>query len=258
MKPITKMVCNNGFTLVEMAMVLAIVALLLTGLVPTISSQVEQQRMRETRKQLEEIQQALIGYAIVNGRLPCPASPNGNGEENPIGGGSCANFFNGYVPATTLGIESAIDNQGKKGFAVDAWGNRIRYAVTSWSKTTAPTINNVYTTVGGIGSAGISNLAPNLLVCANAIASGFGGASCGTDNALTSGDGVPVVVFSTGKNGGYGGSGTDEAANLNNNRVYVSHTPTHEATANGEFDDLVIWISNHLLIGRMVAAGKLP
>ena len=53
---------NCGFTLIEMAMVLMIVGLLLGGLLPTISSQVEQRNVTETRKQLDEIQQALIGF----------------------------------------------------------------------------------------------------------------------------------------------------------------------------------------------------
>ena len=59
------------------------------------------------------------------------------------------------------------------------------------------------------------------------------------------------------------GTGTDEAANPNpnsadNNRTFVSHTPTGSSATNGEFDDLVIWISNSTLLNRMVSAGKLP
>ena len=64
----------TGFSLVEMAIVLAIITLLLGGLLPTLSAQRGSQHISETRKQLEEIQQALVGYAIANGRLPCPAS----------------------------------------------------------------------------------------------------------------------------------------------------------------------------------------
>ena len=45
----------RGFTLIEMAIVLAIVALLLGGLLPSISSQIEQQRRNDTRKQLDEV-----------------------------------------------------------------------------------------------------------------------------------------------------------------------------------------------------------
>jgi hypothetical protein len=71
------------------------------------------------------------------------------------------------------------------------------------------------------------------------------------------------VIYSTGKNGGYGGTGADELANpnsnsANNDRVFVSHLPTVSTSANGEFDDIVIWLSPNLLFGNMVAAGRLP
>ena len=236
-----------GFTLVEMAMVLMIVGLLLGGLLPTISSQMERQHINETRKQLDEIQQALIGYAIINGRLPCPASSTSNGVESPAGTGICDHSYDGYVPAATLGVTSAIDSQGNKGFAVDSWGNRIRYAVTSSNI-------NAFTKPNGMSTTGISALAPNLLVCSTATDITI--SSCAAGTSLTS-NGVPVVIFSTGKNGAQGSAGTDEAANLdgtnaNNNRTFVSHTPTPD------FDDLVIWVSPNTLLNRMVAAGKLP
>lgn len=249
---------TKGFTLVEMAVVLAIVALLLAGLVPAISSQMELQRMRETRKQLEEIQQALIGFAIANGRLPCPATSTSNGEESPVGGGSCTSFWDGYVPAATLGIANVDSNTR---LVVDSWNNPIRYAVTSWSKTTAPTVNNVYTTSNGIATAGISALNPDLHVCSTA--TGVSASDCASASTRLTASGVPAVAYSTGKNGGHGGTGTDEAANpnpnsTNNDRIFVSHMPSPSSSANGEFDDIVIWISNPLLLNRMVAAGKLP
>jgi prepilin-type N-terminal cleavage/methylation domain-containing protein len=245
-----------GFTLVEMAMVMLIIGLLLGGLIPTLSVQMEAQRINETSKQLEEIQQALVGFAIANGRLPCPASSSSNGEESPVGGGNCTNFYDGFVPAATLGITS-VDSLG---LVKDAWSNPIRYAVTSWSKTTTPTVNNVFTSDTGMRSATMENIATanQLNVCASA--TGITGSDCGTPaNKLT--DKVPALVFSTGKNGGYGGTGLDEAANLNGNRVFVSHTPTPDrtdTTENEEFDDLMLWVSPNILFNRMVAAGKLP
>jgi prepilin-type N-terminal cleavage/methylation domain-containing protein len=237
---------SHGFTLVELTIVLLIVALLLGGLLPTISSQVDQRHVSETSKQLDEIKEALIGFAIINGRLPCPAAPNATGVESPAGGGNCTNFYSGFVPAATLGL-AGTDSAG---YAVDSWGNRIHYAVSSWSSTT-PSSPYVFTTAGGMSTVGISSLAPNLLVCSTAPSAP---ASCNAGTSLTS-NGVPVVIFSTGKNGPQG-NGPDEQANLNGTNVtFVSHTPT--ASPN-EFDDIVIWISPNVLVNRMVAAGKLP
>lgn len=247
---------QNGFTLVEIAMVLLIVALLLAGIVPTISSQIDQRNVSETRRQLDEIQQALIGYAVVNGRLPCPASSTSNGIESPVGGGNCSNFYNGFVPATTLGLTGA----NGQGLVVDAWGNPIRYAASSWSKTTAPAVNNVFTSANGMSTVGMANLAPNLLVCSTASTSSSG---CSVANSSLTPNGIPAVIYSIGKNGGYGGTGLDEASNpnpnsTNNNPVFVSHLPAPVGATNGEFDDIVIWLSTNTLVNRLVVAGQLP
>lgn len=248
----------RGFTLVEIAITLLIVTLLLTGLVPTLSSQIEQRNINDTRKQLDEIQQALIGYAVSYGRLPCPAMSNGT-ESFASGGnaanGKCSNFYNGYVPAATLGL-NGLDAQG---FLSDVWGNRLHYAVSSWSSTSFG-VNNVFTSANGMSVVGITNLAPNLLVCASA--TGISGNSCGTGNSFTP-SGAAAIIYSTGKNGGYSGSGADESENpnpnsTNNNLIFISHPPTSNAAANGEFDDIMIWLSSYALVNRMVAAGQLP
>ncbi len=251
MKTLTQIKCKSqGFSLIELAIVLFIVTLLLGGLLPTISSQYEQKRTAETLKQLDDIQQALIGFAIINGRLPCPASSTSNGDESfaspgdDASTGKCSNNFDGFVPAATLGISNGVDSNGLKGFAVDAWGYRIHYAVTQTTQNL--TKNN------GMSTAGISNIPSDLLVCFSA--SAITPTSCG-GNSLTSLPGVPIVIFSTGSNSGHGGISTDEAANLDGNRTFVSHTPT---SSPNEFDDIVIWVSPNVLINRMVTAGKLP
>ncbi len=252
---------SPGFTLIEMAIVLFIVALLMGGLLPTLTSQIEQRRNSDTSKQLNEIKDALIGYAVINGRLPCPASSTSNGAEYPVGGGNCTNFYNGFVPAATLGLSGTTDSSG---FLIDSWGNRIHYAVTSWNSP-SPVLNDVFTTANGMSTVGMSNFpttgTPHLQVCSTASASST---SCSVANsALTASPGVLAVIYSTGKNGGYGGTGPDEAENPNpksadNDRVFVSHLPTGSGAPNGYFDDIVIWISPNVLINRMVAAGKLP
>lgn len=247
---------SKGFSLIELAIAIFVITLLLGGLLVPLSTQVEQRQISDVRKYLEEIKEALIGFAVTNGRLPCPASSSSAGIEDPSGGGACANSYNGFVPAVTLGL-AVVDSQG---FAVDPWGNRIRYAVTAWKPATAPSCMAAtppFTTTGGMSAYFSCPLAPNLLVCSTANVVGFTSSSCGpATNALTTG--VPAIIYSTGKNGGYGGAALDEAANLNNDRVFVSRVPTPSSVPNGEFDDIVTWLSPNVLLNRMVAAGRLP
>ena len=241
----------GGFTLVELAIAVFVIALLLGGILVPLGTQVEQRQISDTQKYLEEIKEALIGFVVANGRLPCPASSSSAGVESPLGGDCSPNNYNGFVPAVTLGL-NVVDSQG---FAVDPWGNRIRYAVTNAN-------GNAFTTANSMSTTGLATLAPNLLVCSTANVVGFSSSSCGpATNALTTG--VPAVIYSTGKNGGYGGTGLDEAANpnpnsTNNDRVFVSHLRTPSTAPNGEFDDIMTWLSPNILYNRMVAAGKLP
>jgi prepilin-type N-terminal cleavage/methylation domain-containing protein len=231
---------QNGFTLVEIAIVLMIVSILLAALVPTLSGQMEQRSRSETRKKLEEVKEALIGYAVVNGRLPCPASSTSNGIEAPVGGGACTAQFNGLVPATTLGL-SGLNPQG---YIVDGWNNPIRYAVTDWS-------SNALTTTNGMSNAGLTAISANLHVCNTA--AGSTGTACAAGSYLTpSGNGVPVVIYSAGPNGGNAATAADEMENSDNDKIFVSHDNAPD------YDDLVIWLSLNTLLNRMVAAGKLP
>jgi len=235
----------GGFSLVELTIVLLIVGILLGGILMSVTAQMELRNTAETQKYLEEIRDALVGFAIANDRLPCPASETSNGVASPEIGGACTNNYNGFVPAATLGLQP-VNNQG---YAIDAWGNRLRYAVTTAN-------SNAFTTTNGMKTTGLSALAPNLLVCSTA--TGISGSSCGPNASLTSSPGVPIVIYATGKNGG-NGTGSDEAANTDGtNRTFVSHAPSPGTAPNGEFDDIVIWLSPHALYNRIVAAGKLP
>lgn len=222
----------------ELAIVLMIVGLLLGGLIVPITAQVDMQAFRKTNASLEEIKDALIGYAIINGRLPCPASSTSNGIESPVGGGNCTNPNNGFLPAATLGITPTDAN----GYALDGWSgnasNRIRYAVTTTSG------SNAFTTA--INSL---TLAPDLHVCASGTS--ITATACDASVPTLSATAV-AVIFSLGKNAGTGGVSTDEAPNVDNNITFVNHdiAPT--------FDDQMVWISYPILVSSLVNAGKLP
>lgn len=235
---------QSGFSLIEIAIVLAIVGLLMASLLPAFSGQVEQQRRNETKKQLEEIKEALIGYAVSMGRLPCPSTATNHGLEKFESGGDatngkCANFNDGFLPAATLGL-SPTDGDG---FATDSWGNRIRYAVTQSN-------NKAFTTQDGMKNTGISSLNPDLIVCSTASTSS---STCSVSNTSQT-TAAPFVIYSTGMKLD---TGADESENPNpyssdNDRVFVGNNPS------SNFDDMVTWLSPNILFNRLIAAGKLP
>lgn len=276
----------RGFTLTELAVVLTIVALLLASLMYTLSAQTEQRNLDETRRRIEQARELLLSYAIVNGRLPCPAryasdASNSQGLESfctaaatssvsTCSGsetttvqahGTCSNHFDGYLPAATLGYSQS----DPAGFALDAWGNRIRYAVTrtntgcSGVSTPPNSYTTMFTSKSYLQTYGITCQPSDLLVCKSS--NGISGTDCGgASNQIMNQNMVVGIVFSTGKNGGTptGGTGLDEQANLDGNRVFVFHPPAPSDNAYGEFDDQFGWITVGELYGRMVSAGVLP
>ena len=238
---------SRGFTLIEMAVVVAVIALLLGSILIPLATQVEERRYRETHRILEEAREALMGFAIANGRLPCPASTASNGLEAPVTGGVCTNSYDGFLPAATLGI-LPTDNQG---YAIDPWGNRIRYAITTVH-------SQAFTTANGIGTVFMAGtpLAPDLQVCSTAM-----GVIAGPPRVCAAGRAIatnaPAVLFSTGPNGISGAVGPDEVENSNADRLFVSRPLGAAGSTEGVFDDVVIWLSPHILYNRLVAAGRL-
>ncbi|HTN27679.1 MAG TPA: prepilin-type N-terminal cleavage/methylation domain-containing protein [Burkholderiales bacterium] len=260
-----------GFTLVEVAIVVAIVALLLGSLTYTLSAQVEQAGIEETRRRHEQAKSLLLAFAIVHGRLPCPARStsfadevrNASGQctdgstEDYYGGTLAGGVTGGLLPARAIGFQP-VDAEG---FALDAWGNRIRYAVEKFViGCSGPSVLPHFTSGMNLKANGITCQPRDLLVCkSSAGVSGVVGATnCGAAaNALTNQNVVAALVYSPGKNAAGAASG-DEAANANGDAVFVSHAPTPPGAANGEFDDLVTWIAVGELYARLIAAGVFP
>jgi len=240
-----------GFTLVELAVVMAIVALLLGGLMFTLSAQKDQRDFEETRRRIEQARELLLAYSITNGRLPCPATATSAGDEQPIGGATTCTTSNGWLPAKTLGYQQTDDN----GYALDAWGGRIRYAVATLTPTNCSSTNTVphFTNSTNLKANGISCQPSNsdLIVCKSS--TGIGVSDCGTAaNQVMARNLVVAVILSNGKNGGSGSAGADEAANTDTDRVFVWHTPAPD------FDDQMTWITVGELYGKLISAGVLP
>lgn len=267
---------SRGFSLMELAVVLVIVGLLLGGLMVPLGTQRDVESMRATDKSLAEIREALIGFAAINGRLPCPAqatiasgttyagveatmtsggitycacSASSTPGVATIGSTQCAvslytDSVNGALPWSTLGLLES-----------DGWGYRYTYHVSSFfarginsseilfgtgcTPTTTPT------------NASFALCTPGAILLNSAASGGTSLADVGK---------VAAVVVSHGGNsyGAYKSDGTqvasasataDETENLNGDRTFVSNTG---------IDDRLMWISTTQLMNRMMTAGKLP
>jgi type II secretory pathway pseudopilin PulG len=263
----------GGFTLVEMAVVFTIVSFLLASALYVLAAQVDQRNFEETRRRLDQARELVLAFAIINGRLPCPARSAATASPATVAGdevvttatgcvgdavtdnygGTSGGVTLGLLPARAIGYLQ-VDTAG---FAVDAWGNRIRYAVArlitncSGSSTTPHFVNSTNLKANGM------TCQPNdLLVCKSA--TGIG-ATCGSAaNQIMSQSLLAAIIYSTGKNGATGGTGADEAANLNGDSVFVYHVPAPRGATNGEFDDQFTWITVGELYGKLIAAGILP
>lgn len=236
----------GGFSLIELSVVLVIVTLLLGSLLVPLGAQVEQRQYAETEKQLEQIKEALLGFALANGYLPCPAKTAADGSEDRIGGGTTcstvvSNVSVGFVPWVTLGMKPS-----------DSWGNLYRYSASATFTDSAASSLFTLTSARYI-----------LIRTRNA----------GTPTNLSNANEIPAVVLSHGKNG-FGATSElgiaratpatwnntlDEWNNANNTTTFWSRTRSdNTGPAGGQFDDIVVWIPPGILFSRMVAAGRLP
>lgn len=253
---------SRGFSLVEMAVVLSIIALLLGGAILTLTIQEEQRALAETRRGLEAAAEAVIGFALANRRLPCPAAGATGVESLATGtvatGGTCASNFGGFLPARSVGFQP-VDDQG---FALDAWGNRIRYAVANAITGCIGTASTPhFTSVANLKANGVSCRPNDLLICqaASGTLPGNSPPSCGTAQAVTNQETVAFVLHSAGKNGpGAIANGPDEIANRDGNAIFVSREHGSSATSTGAYDDVLLWVPAGVVYSRLIAGGVLP
>ena len=267
-----------GFTLMELAVVLAIVALLLGGMLMPLAAQIDLRNRQDTEKALVIIQEALMGFALINGRLPCPAKPtlvSATGGTCPAGGAATVAGCEATRGAgATLACDGSSDETPVSGVLpwatlglaeIDAWGNRYTYSVAPLY---ARGIDAARTDFGGSDCPlnPADHHTYNAALADGPRQSAFAICTPGTIAVLAAAGGttlasrIPAVVVSHGKNGGGAytpqgnrialpANGGDEDENADDDATFVS---------NNASDDLVVWIPRNLLVGRMLAAGKLP
>jgi len=271
---------SKGFSLVEIAVVLVIISVLLIIVAAPIGSQLDLRRFEDIKKQEEVLKETILGFAVINGRLPCPALNAGactvgrecfcaEGTGLSVSStctltltmpanfnGRCAAFGTtstalavGLLPAMSLGIASSDDN----GYLLDAFlqpNSQYRYAV---SRTTVNSVVFPLTRVDGIKLATMDSFGGTspptfLTICPPSTPACSGSARLTTQ--------APFVVVSLGKNSAtaFASLGAAEQGNLDDDagHTFVSGAPV------ASFDDVLSWSSINILFARMVQAGKLP
>lgn len=243
MKPFPARPRQRGFTLTELTIVLIIVALLLGGLLVPLSAQIDLRDARDAQAQLADAREALYGFAVANGRLPCPADPTLAAGVAGAGLEDCASVAtaagNGVLPWATLGLPQ-----------LDPWGQRLSYHVTpdyidALGSTT-------WTAACGAGPVPVP-AAATFALCST-------GSTTITDGAVPIATNVPAVLVSHGKNGlgGFDATGAQRAGAAGNELENADADNDFVAQTSATFDDHLAWLSNPILMSRMLAAGRLP
>ena len=247
----------RGFTLVEMAVVVAIIALMISGMMVPMAVMLDQRKYNETADLLAAANDAVVGFAANHGRLPCPDRIGSDGTEDCNLAAQDTDHAWGDLPSTTLGV-----------IGFDAWGNRFRYSVY-------PQL-----TVDGRRFADIGAAAQLSVRCSSLVAAtGAPGHIPGCHNAagapmnLTTGASFLVISSGTNSFGAVSASGTafpaptspDEidnhpglGADAATRSQFVSRIRTDIGTPAGEFDDVLVWMSVSQLMARMQQARVWP
>jgi len=250
---------KQGFTLIEMTMVLLIVGLLVGSFVIPLGAQMDINNIKATDQRLAQIKEALLGYAARNRRLPCPASNATTGIEDT----TICNSER-FLPWAVLGVDSK-----------DAWGNYFIYRVD----TAHTTPQDIPCTIAACVTCSLCTATcciGNVVMCPTTLCSECANECskcirCGktspfyitflpydasipqaTDklevknklDTTTYVQNAIAIIYSYGKN---------KAANGSN--ATVDQIYTQDDFAPNDFDDRLVWLSENELVSRLTAAG---
>ena len=110
-----KLVCDEGFSLLELSIVLIILGILGSLSLPLLTAQIQRAALVKTRSHQEYLLGAIAAYVEKNKRFPCPAIPQGIGAEYGVSQLHCrGQRAKGIVPFKTLGISEVYSQDGFK------------------------------------------------------------------------------------------------------------------------------------------------
>lgn len=258
---------TKGFTLIEIAVSLVIMGLLLGGIVIPVSDSFKNAISKGNAERISTAKEALIGYAIRNQKLPCPATNLKDG----IAATSCysgKDAVNGFLPWKELNLQQN-----------DAWGNAFFYSVDEQLTNKASFLavvrgNNSENSVDAIKIKGRDDSYAEVELSSSV---SFVIGTFGKQGIIFDSSSGKLFGKSTGSLSLTGASrpadNTDERLNLKacceslpsskaTTSTYYSRTqmdtpvPTL-ASSIGPFDDQLYWMPFYQLVGIMTQSGRL-
>lgn len=216
----------KGFTLVEMAVVLIIIGFVIGALLTPLGAQRDLRDYSESKARLEQIRDAFYGYAIINGKLPCPTTTANPTDNINYGHGdaTCAlTAAAGVLPWKDLGVAE-----------IDSWGVPRTQATDPWLGYWLYRVDPAFTSTFSLTTATNGNIDVQK--------------SDGTSQTTVAERAVAVICT----------LGKDRVPN-GQNATFETSNPIYEEDAQSPtFDDMCIWITRPSLFNKMVSAGKLP
>lgn len=254
---------QQGFGLVEVAVAIALLAILAGLGLQTLRATSEAAALAETRTKLDQAKKALQAFMRSNGRMPCPDSAAVPTGLEPA---SCTTVASGYgvLPWATLGMT--------KSDALDAWAHFFTYRLTVAAPAVAapatPAVprasNNLQNwslrTIAGFNIGSLTS--PNV--------GGFRAIQVDERNAAgvvsTVGFNAVATLVSHGKTGSgartsqgmlvtapaLGGDETVNASATAIPRVIIRATTESAGATGGVFDDIVVYLTPQDLLQPLI------
>jgi prepilin-type N-terminal cleavage/methylation domain-containing protein len=213
---------KKAYSLIELSIVILIISILISGALTVFSGSANNTKITITKNRIDEIYQALGGFLLANGRLPCPASliaikstdanygTEGTAAGNCTAGGGVyasgsSNLVYGLVPVKTLGLPNE--------YAEDGFESKIAYIVEKNF-----TNNSTFKNANSTATMTLSEL-------------------LGSINQVITNDAILALVsYGTNKSGAFNSNGTTQ-----NTRSSNSSEMENDLGANNAFDKNLIF-----------------